>query len=225
MASQKISQLTAITTVASGDYFPIVQASGTSNKRVEVGVLDARYTLSASGVAAQSTANTALASGNAALFVADAAGSLANQAMSSGLAGINAAATKLPLTGGTLTGPLTASGFVSASGFVYDNKGDVRNIPSNSQSSMYVLQSSDTGKYVSVASGVVRIPSGVFGAGQVFSIFNNSVGTQTISGSVGTTLRKAGSTDTGQRSLDAYGLSTVLCVGSETFVITGAGLT
>jgi len=67
MASQKISQLTAITTVASGDYFPIVRASGTTNQRVEVGVLDVRYTLAASGVAAQSTANTALASGNAAL--------------------------------------------------------------------------------------------------------------------------------------------------------------
>jgi len=67
MASQKISQLTAITTVASGDYFPIVRASGVTNQRVEVGVLDERYTLAASGVAAQSTANTALASGNAGL--------------------------------------------------------------------------------------------------------------------------------------------------------------
>lgn len=66
MASQKISQLTAITTVASGDYFPIVRASGVTNQRVEVGVLDARYTLAASGVAAQSTANTALSSGIAA---------------------------------------------------------------------------------------------------------------------------------------------------------------
>jgi hypothetical protein len=73
MASQKISQLTAITTVASGDYFPIVRASGTTNQRVEVGVLDVRYTLAASGVAAQSTANTALASGNAALASGNAA--------------------------------------------------------------------------------------------------------------------------------------------------------
>lgn len=67
MPSQKISQFTAITTLASGDYFPVVQASGTSNKRVEVGVFDARYTSLASGTAAQTTANTALASGNAAL--------------------------------------------------------------------------------------------------------------------------------------------------------------
>jgi hypothetical protein len=92
MASQKISQLTAITTVASGDYFPIVEASGTTNKRVEVGVLDARYysvasgdltyiladsagqlatTALASGNAAQNTANNALASGLIALQTSD----------------------------------------------------------------------------------------------------------------------------------------------------------
>ena len=104
MASQKISQLTAITTVASGDYFPIVRASGITNQRVEVGVLDERYTSAASGVAAQDTANTALASGNAALFVADIAGTLANQALSSGLAGITLAETKYAISGGVVSG-------------------------------------------------------------------------------------------------------------------------
>lgn len=113
MASQKISQLTAITTVASGDYFPIVRASGTTNQRVEVGVLDARYTSAASGVAAQSTANTALASGNAALFVADVAGTLANQALASGLTGIasgnsalSLASTKYAISGGLVDGQM-----------------------------------------------------------------------------------------------------------------------
>lgn len=97
MASQKISQLTAITTVASGDYFPIVRASGTTNQRVEVGVLDERYTLAASGVAAQSTANTALASGNAAIVDA-------GTALASGNAGISEALTKLPFSGGVVSG-------------------------------------------------------------------------------------------------------------------------
>lgn len=111
MASQKISQLTAITTVASGDYFPIVRASGTTNQRVEVGVLDERYTLAASGVAAQSTANTALASGNAALVDAATALSSGNAAivdagtaLASGNAGISEALTKLPFSGGVVSG-------------------------------------------------------------------------------------------------------------------------
>jgi hypothetical protein len=104
MASQKISQLTAITSVASGDYFVVVEASGTTNKRVEVGVLDVRYVSAASGVAAQDTANTALASGNEALVLADAAGLAATVALASGNAGISEALTKLPFSGGVVSG-------------------------------------------------------------------------------------------------------------------------
>lgn len=118
MASQKISQLTAITTLASGDYFPVVEASGTTNKRVDVGVLDVRYTLAASGVAAQSTANTALssgnaalssaataqASGNAALSLADVAGIAATTALASGNSALSFAATKQAISGGLING-------------------------------------------------------------------------------------------------------------------------
>ncbi len=63
MASQKISQFTAVTSLASGDFFPVVLASDSSNKRADVGVLDVRYAASASG----DLAHEALASGNAAL--------------------------------------------------------------------------------------------------------------------------------------------------------------
>lgn len=97
MPSQKISQLTPITTVASGDYFPVVQVSDSTNKRVDIGVLDVRYTSAASGVAAQTTANTALSSGNAAL-------SSAATALASGNAGLSSAVLKLPLSGGVVSG-------------------------------------------------------------------------------------------------------------------------
>ena len=106
MASQKISQLTAITTVASGDYFPIVRASGTTNQRVEVGVLDARYTLAASGVAAQSTANTALASGNAALVSSSAALASGNTALASGNAALSAVGSRYAISGGLIDGQM-----------------------------------------------------------------------------------------------------------------------
>ncbi len=116
MASQKISQFTAITTLASGDYFPVVQASGTTNKRVEVGVFDARYTSAASGVTAQSTANQALASGNSAL--------------ASGNAALSAASNKYDKTGGPISGPvivqsqaISTPAFISASGVITLNFG------------------------------------------------------------------------------------------------------
>jgi hypothetical protein len=104
MASQKISQFTAITTLASGDYFPVIEASGTTNKRVEVGVLDVRYAASASGDAAQATANTALASGNAALVDASSALVDASSALASGNAALTDLSGKYDITGGPITG-------------------------------------------------------------------------------------------------------------------------
>jgi hypothetical protein len=93
MASQKISQFAAITTLASGDYFPVVQASGTSNKRVDVGVLDVRYAASASG----ELAHEALASGNAAL-------ALGSEALASGNAALVDLSSKYDIAGGPITG-------------------------------------------------------------------------------------------------------------------------
>jgi hypothetical protein len=112
--SQKISQFTQIVTLASGDYFPVVQTSGTTNKAVQVGALDQRYFVVASGNKAQSTADSALSSGNAALVSATSAQASGNAALvsaASAQASGNAAlvlgataALKLPLSGGVVSG-------------------------------------------------------------------------------------------------------------------------
>lgn len=113
MASQKISEFSAITTLASGDFFPVVQASGTANKRVDVGVLDNRYAAVgsgalahealASGNAALTLGTEALASGNAALAVAvPEVGALA-----SGNAALTDVASKYAIAGGPITGVVT----------------------------------------------------------------------------------------------------------------------
>ena len=109
--SQKISQFTQITTLASGDYFPVVQTSGTTNKAVQVGALDQRYFIVASGNFAQSTANTALSSGNAALTSSATALASGNAALTSsatalasGSAALTSANLKLPLSGGVVSG-------------------------------------------------------------------------------------------------------------------------
>jgi len=98
--SQKISQFTQIVTLASGDYFPVVQTSGTTNKAVQVGALDQRYFVVASGNKAQSTADSALSSGNAALVSATSAQASGNAALVLGAT----AALKLPLSGGVVSG-------------------------------------------------------------------------------------------------------------------------
>jgi hypothetical protein len=134
------------------------------------------------------------------------------------------------VTGATVTG--TTANFVTVSGTtvtgsaVNDSIGNVRNIPQNSQTTSYVLVAGDAGKHVFTTSGVT-IPSGVFSIGQAVSIYNNTTGDITITQGSDVTLRQAGASGTGDRTLAQRGLATVLCVsgaaGTE-FVIGGAGL-
>ena len=98
-------------------------------------------------------------------------------------------------------------------------------IPQNSQTSAYVLVAGDNGKHINTTTGGVTVPSGIFSAGNVVSIYNDSGSNQTITQGSGVTLRLAGSATTGNRVLAQYGLTTLLCVGSNEFVISGAGLT
>ena len=116
-------------------------------------------------------------------------------------------------------------GTITGTGEISDSKGDVRRVPQVSQTSQYTLQGSDAGKHISITSGGVIVPSGIFVAGMAVSIYNNSGSDQTITQGSSTTLRLVGKSDTGNRTLAQRGLCTVLCVASNEFVITGGGLT
>ena len=97
-------------------------------------------------------------------------------------------------------------------------------IPQNSQTSAYTLVAGDNGKHINITTGGVTVPAGVFSAGNVVSIFNDSSSDQTITAS-NVTLYLAGTANTGNRTLLQRGLCSVLCVGTNEFVISGAGLT
>lgn len=100
--------------------------------------------------------------------------------------------------------------------------GNPTSIPQVSQSISYTLQLTDVGKHVSTNSTVI-IPQNIFSSGDVVTIYNNSSSTISISGP-SVTMFLSGSNLTGNRSLAQKGLCTVLCVGSNQFVVTGAGL-
>jgi hypothetical protein len=127
----------------------------------------------------------------------------------------------------TITG--TTGNFAIVSGatvtgaVVNDNIGNVRNIPQNSQTTSYTLVSGDAGKHVFTTSGVT-VPSGVFVIGQAVTIYNNTTGNLTITQGTNVTLRQAGASGTGNRTLAQRGLATVLCVSGSSgteFVIAG----
>ena len=116
------------------------------------------------------------------------------------------------------------TGNVTVANQLNDGKGDVRSIPQNSQTGAYVLVAADNGKHISITTGGVTVPNGVFTTGQVVSIFNNSTSNQTITQATSVTLRQAGTANTGNRTLAQYGLATILCTSANNFVITGSGV-
>lgn len=107
---------------------------------------------------------------------------------------------------------------------VSDAIGNVRQVPLNSQTSAYILAASDVGKCVSITTGGITVPNGVFSSGDTVTIYNNSGSSQNIANAVSVTLRQVGTANTGTRTLAQYGLATILCTAANNFVITGGGL-
>lgn len=128
---------------------------------------------------------------------------------------------------GTVSGTsiFVSSGSNPGVGLIADVSGNVRSVPQNAQTGAYVLAASDNGKHISITTGGVTVPASVFNVGDTVTIFNNSTSSQTITQGASVTLRQVGTANTGNRTLAQYGLATVLCVASNTFVITGGGLT
>lgn len=112
---------------------------------------------------------------------------------------------------------------ITVNGSVTDSKGDVRSIPQLSKSSAHTIVAADAGQHSINSSGgwVINTSTG-FTAGQAITLINNSSGDQTIT-STGVTLYNSadGSTPT---KLATRGMATVICTASNTYYISGAGL-
>lgn len=119
------------------------------------------------------------------------------------------------LTNKTITGLNTASTIKDPNGT--DQVIGYRKYP---QSTNTTAASSDVAKQLYVGA-TTTIPSGVFTAGDHFRIINSTGSSITITQGAGTTLRLAGTATTGNRTLAAYGIAEIYCVGSETFYATG----
>jgi hypothetical protein len=101
-----------------------------------------------------------------------------------------------------------------------------KGIPQNSQTGAYTLALTDQGKQVSNTTGGFVIPANAsvaFPVGAAVVLYNNSSSPQNVS-ITSDTLRQAGTTNTGTRALGAYGVATVMKVGSTTWVISGTGV-
>jgi hypothetical protein len=112
----------------------------------------------------------------------------------------------------------TTNGAITAAKFV----GRLENLIASSQSGGYTTDKEDAGTIIRTTSNVT-IGNGIYDAGDIISIYNNSGSDITITQS-STTLRKVGTADTGNITLAQRGLMTVTCVSSNEFVCSGGGM-
>ena len=114
----------------------------------------------------------------------------------------------------------TQSYGVIVSGEVRDSLGDLRSLPQNNTSGSYTLVATDAGKHVR-ATGQVTIPSGTFSTGDMITIYNNSSSAIDIIQGSSTTVYNSNDASTGNKSLSARGLCTILCESNNAFVASG----
>jgi hypothetical protein len=111
-----------------------------------------------------------------------------------------------------------AGGFTGSQGFT--GSAAPTGIP---QSNNVVVLSSDAGKHVNTTANVTINTSTSFSIGDMVSFYNSSNTAITIV-STGVTLRLAGTSTTGNRTLSKFGLATALCVNANDYAISGAGI-
>jgi len=119
------------------------------------------------------------------------------------------------LTNKTITGLASTSTINDANGVGYTI--GFRSVP---QSLNTTATAADDGKHLYV-SATTTVPSGVFVAGNRFFVINSSAAPITLTQGAGTTLRLGGTATTGSRTIAAYGVASVQCVGTEIFYVTG----
>ena len=116
------------------------------------------------------------------------------------------------------------NGHATFSNSVSDDKGNLRSIPLNTQSSAYNAAASDAGKTISISSGGVTIPASTFAAGDALTIINNSGSDQTITCSAITMYLANDTTAKTSLTLAGRGMATMYFLSSGTAYSSGAGL-
>ena len=102
----------------------------------------------------------------------------------------------------------------------------LKDVSTNVQSASYTLALTDRGKSIDTTAGVtIPLNSAVsFPVGSIVSITNTSTASIAITATTNVTLHFAGTSTTGNRTLALFGVATMRKIATDTWVISGAGL-
>jgi len=115
---------------------------------------------------------------------------------------------------------------VTATGTIAANTIGYRGLPQSTKTASYTLALADAGTHISTTTGGIVIPANssvAFPIGTAITIFNNSASSQTLSITTDT-LRLAGTSSTGSRTIALRGLCTCLKVNTTEWAASGAGV-
>lgn len=125
----------------------------------------------------------------------------------------------------------TLKAYINSAGVFDGNNNELgyKDVPQNTQSGAYVLVLTDRGKqiYMTGAAAALTIPpnsSVAFPLGATIALVNAGSGARTLTQGSGVTLKWAGVGSTGNRSLAVDGLATLTKTATDTWYVSGAGL-
>ena len=93
----------------------------------------------------------------------------------------------------------------------------------SNKTAQYTILAGDDQKLITTNSRI-DVNQNIFSTADAITIYNNSAGNIEIHHGPNVTLRLAGTTTTGTRTLASRGLATIVCVASNEFAVSGAGL-
>ena len=119
-----------------------------------------------------------------------------------------------------------AAAKILADGTIHDSIGPLRRLGIQGAGGSFSFAADMAGKLIrSTGNGsTLTIPQNVFSAGDMISVFNVSTGDNTIAQGTGATLYNTGDGATGNRTLAAKGVCTIVCTSTNEFIISGSGL-
>ena len=130
--------------------------------------------------------------------------------------------------GGTKTRKSTirADGSAEFSGTISDSIGPLRRLGIDLASTSFTLTTSYPGQLIRMSGSgtTITVPQNVLSAGDMISMFNVSSGDMTVAQGTGTTIYNAADGTTGNRTVGAKGMVTLVCTASNEFVISGTQL-
>lgn len=107
---------------------------------------------------------------------------------------------------------------------VDDQLGNIRTVPQSgsAKTTSYTLLAADNGQFIEIGTGgSITIPNATFAAGDILSLFNNTDGDITITGTITTTYIAGTDEDYATVTLATRGVATILFISGTVCVISG----